>query len=202
MNKKQARQEIRRRLAKLDPETIQARSRRICRIVSELGEFREADPIMLYMATADEVQTAPLAEAAFSAGKTVLVPKVDWSARIMHAIEIRHWQDGIVTGRYGLPEPELGEPVAIDRIAFVVVPAMAFDLEGRRLGRGGGFYDRFLSQRGFDALTCGVALEEQILPALPSEPHDVPVDMVVTESRILRFDKAQADEPGQGVRSR
>jgi 5-formyltetrahydrofolate cyclo-ligase len=202
VDKKQARQEIRRRLEKLGPETIQDRSRRICSLVSELGEFRSADPIMLYMATADEVQTAPLAEAAFAAGKTVLVPKVDWSAREMHAIEIRHWQDGIVTGRYGLSEPEFGQPEAVEEIAFVVVPAMAFDARGRRLGRGGGFYDRFLSQRGLNALACGVAMDEQILPDLPAEPHDVPVDMVVTESRILRFNKAQADEPGQGVQSR
>jgi 5-formyltetrahydrofolate cyclo-ligase len=192
VNKDQARQELRRRLEALDAQTVLARSQAICAQLSKLEEFRAADPIMLYMATAGEVQTAPLAQMAFSSGRRVLVPKVDWSARKMMAVEIRHWTRGIVTGRYGIQEPALGEATAIEEIDFVVVPAMALDRRGLRLGRGGGFYDRFLSQPGFRATTCGVVFSEQLCNEVPAESHDVPVDLVVTDREILRFDSASA----------
>jgi 5-formyltetrahydrofolate cyclo-ligase len=74
----------------------------------------------------------------------------------------------------------------------VIVPGLAFDSRGRRLGRGGGFYDRFLSQPDLTAVTCGVALEAQILEDLPREPHDVPVDLLITEERTIRSHETDA----------
>jgi 5-formyltetrahydrofolate cyclo-ligase len=192
MNKVRARAIVRRRLEAIDAADLREKSERICQTVAALGEFRSADPILLYMALAGEVQTAPLARRAWQTGKTVLAPKVDWTRRTMQAVPITHWTEGIVRGRYGICEPELGEPAGVDAIGLVIVPALAFDIAGSRLGRGGGFYDRFLSQPGFAAVTCGVALEAQILEDLPHEPHDVPVDLVVTEERTIRSHETDA----------
>jgi 5-formyltetrahydrofolate cyclo-ligase len=76
--------------------------------------------------------------------------------------------------------------VPIDQIDLAVVPGLAFDLEGRRLGRGKGYYDRFLAQPGCRALAVAVAFEFQVVPTLPSEKHDRDMTLVFTEDRIVR----------------
>jgi 5-formyltetrahydrofolate cyclo-ligase len=93
--------------------------------------------------------------------------------------------DDLVPGKFGIPAPREGlRNVERDEIDLMLVPAVAFDEEGRRLGRGGGYYDRYLS--GFAGPTVGLAREKLLCPAVPTEPHEMRVRFVVTESRVIK----------------
>lgn len=87
----------------------------------------------------------------------------------------------------GIREPVEGMPVPVSDIDLVVVPGLAFDEQGNRLGRGRGFYDRFLSHPDFHGTSCALALEDQVVPNIPIGPSDVCVDMLVTDVRVRRF---------------
>ena len=105
----------------------------------------------------------------------------------MIALPYRSLDDSMSVGRYDIEEPADGEPWPADNIDLIVVPGLAFDTSGGRLGKGGGFYDRFLVQPGMHALTCAVAFAEQMIETVPAEPHDRRVDMLVTDEAVLRF---------------
>ena len=98
-------------------------------------------------------------------------------------------QTGLTTTGPGIREPDAGtgKPIPINLIDLVVVPGLGFTPTGFRIGRGMGFYDRFLAQPEFVGLSCGLAFEEQVVPALPVLDHDVPLGMLVTDRGIHRF---------------
>jgi 5-formyltetrahydrofolate cyclo-ligase len=190
-------------LAKMDPAAAERRSRAICRTVCGLEEFRRARAVMVYLPVREEVNTEPLVHAAWEAGKTVLAPKVYWKDHHMTPIAIHSLDEGLAEGSYGVREPIGGRPFEPEAIDMVLVPAVAYDLQGNRLGKGGGFYDRFLATAGLRARACGLAFDEQVAPELPVGPHDEPVGMLVTDTDVLRFtgesgsapDSAQRQEP-------
>ena len=95
----------------------------------------------------------------------------------------------MLVGSFGIGEPAAGEAWPIEDIDLIVVPAVAYDRRGRRLGRGGGFYDRFLARGGLRARTCGLAFAQQIVQELPAESHDYPVEIVVTDREVLRINR-------------
>jgi 5-formyltetrahydrofolate cyclo-ligase len=105
----------------------------------------------------------------------------------MAAMEIRSLRDGLTLGRLGIHEPAGGQPWLVEAIDFIVVPALAFDHRGYRLGRGGGFYDRFLALPDLRAVTCGLGFAEQVVDEVPVAPHDRPVKLLVTDKGVLRF---------------
>jgi 5-formyltetrahydrofolate cyclo-ligase len=151
-----------------------------------LPEFERARGVLFYLAFRSEVETQPLIEAALALGKEVAVPVVRAEPR------------GLVPCRYSCPEdlartslgvlepkPECACPVEPAAIDLIVVPGTAFDVHGARLGYGLGFYDRLLSEIPL-ALRVALAFECQLLPAVTVEPHDVPVDIILTEERVIR----------------
>ncbi|MFW5839629.1 MAG: 5-formyltetrahydrofolate cyclo-ligase, partial [Planctomycetota bacterium] len=174
-------------------------SQKIAGQVAELEEFRAADPIFLYVAIGQEVETLPIAEAALAAGKTILAPRVDWQRREMDAVACESIAEGLARGRYGLLEPAEGEIVAPEKIELILVPGLAFDRRGRRLGQGGGFYDRFLAQTGCRAWRVGVAFSMQLAEQIPAEPHDQGLDLLITETETLRFQRqsSPAEKPAK-----
>ncbi len=93
----------------------------------------------------------------------------------------------LVPGVFGILEPRGSEVVEPGAIDFVLVPARGFDRAGNRLGRGGGYYDRYMAHPDFRAIRCGIAYSAQVLPAIPHDAHDLPVHVLVTESGVLRF---------------
>ena len=105
----------------------------------------------------------------------------------MLAVEIRSFDDGLVEGRFGIREPGSGSPRPFEDIDLIVVPALAYDRTGGRLGRGGGFYDRFLARDDMRAVRCGLGFDEQVTEQLPTHAHDLPVAIVVTDRQVLRF---------------
>lgn len=188
--KREVRRLLRQRLAPLSPEQRHAHSLAIAQRLGELPEWRNARTLLLYLALPDEVETAALFEAAFADGKRVAVPKIiDPAQRLMVPVPIRSLAaEELAQAHYGVRVP-VGETeaLAIESIDFAVIPGLGFSRRGQRIGRGMGYYDRFLAQPEFRGARCGLGFEAQVLEELPSDEHDRPVDMLVTEVEVLRF---------------
>ncbi len=184
--KQHLRKDMKAALAAMDPEATAAKSRSACKRLIALDEFRAARVVMLYLPIPREVDTVPIALAAWQDAKTVVVPKVGWEQRHMIAVRCRSMDEEMVEDRYGLRTPTAGEPLPVDQIDLIVVPALAYDRQGRRLGRGGGFYDRFLSAPQVKAVSCGLAFHEQVVDQVPCDEKDYPVDILVTNREVLR----------------
>jgi 5-formyltetrahydrofolate cyclo-ligase len=164
------------------------KGRAACEALVALGAFREARAVMMYLPLPLEVDTAPVAQAAWRDGKTVLVPKVDYDERHMIAVRCETPEDEMRVDRYGILQPVGGEPWPLGEIDLVVVPALAFDRRGHRLGHGAGFYDRFLAGADAGTVVCGLAFAEQVVDELPVRAHDHRLHVLVTDREVLTFD--------------
>jgi 5-formyltetrahydrofolate cyclo-ligase len=140
---------------------------------------------MFFVGMADEVDTKDMLARALGENKTVVLPKTYMKTGLLGVFEIRS-VDELVPGTLGILEPPENRPVAAESIDFIVVPARGYDRKGNRLGRGKGFYDRFLAQKDLTAVRCGVAFDCQIFPHLAHSQFDEPVDIIVTESEMIR----------------
>jgi len=181
------RRTLREKLAAISPEQRHTLSQTACSLVATLPEFHQANTVMLFLSTPHEIDTASLAIKCWQEGKTVLVPKVSWEQRRMLPVEINSLQTNMTVTGAGVREPVSGKPVPVQFVDFVIVPGLGFSNTGYRIGRGMGFYDRFLAQSEFIGISCGLAFEDQILPDLPVLDHDVPLSMLVTNQGIRRF---------------
>jgi 5-formyltetrahydrofolate cyclo-ligase len=188
--KRAVRDQVRQRLADLTGAQRAAGSQRIAERLTALPAWRQAGTVMAFLSLPTEVQTRSIIDRAWAEGKRLVVPKVDWENRRMSAVRINGWSDRLVTGRLGLVEPANDEPTDVSLIDLMLVPGLAFDAEGGRLGRGGGFFDRFMAQPGFRAITCGLAFDCQRGGRLPREVTDLPVDLLVTEAGGVFSDPA------------
>jgi 5-formyltetrahydrofolate cyclo-ligase len=163
-----------------------AASAAIAARVLALPEFAAAGTVLLTLPFRSEWDTLPVVRAALAAGKTVAIPRVDAQARMLELHAISDPQRDVVASPQGIPEPlRECQPVARDAIGFVLVPGVAFDLAGRRLGYGGGYYDRLLPLLSRGVPRVAGALEVQLVDRVPAAPHDLLVDAIVTESRLL-----------------
>jgi 5-formyltetrahydrofolate cyclo-ligase len=159
-----------------------------CHLLADTPEFDAARVVMLYLSTPHEIDTAPLALRCWQEGKTVVVPKVSWDQRRMLPVEINSLQTGMTTHAvHKIREPIAGKPIPLDLIDLVIVPGIGFTATGYRIGRGMGFYDRFLAQSEFVGMSCGLAFAEQVIDDVPVLDHDMPLSMLVTDREITRF---------------
>ncbi len=136
-----------------------------------------AHTLLLYSALPDEVQTQDLLDELVCQGKTVLLPRVLNSSDM----ELRHYtgKQDLKPGAYGILEP-IGELFTDDsKIDVAIIPGMAFDIQGQRLGRGRGYYDRFLAKLSYPVYKIGVCFPWQIVAAIPVDDNDIPMDMVI-----------------------
>jgi 5-formyltetrahydrofolate cyclo-ligase len=162
---------------------IEAGSRAIVKRLIDLEEIRRAPTLMVYLAFGSEALVDDLILWGREAGKRIVVPLCDPASRGLTACRI----DGLgelVSGHYGIREPKVVRPVPRGEIGAVVVPAVAFDRRGYRVGYGGGYYDRFLPEAA-QAARIGAAFARQIVSAVPVGPHDVTVDRIVTEEETI-----------------
>lgn len=158
-------------------------SPRICEALARTVYFVRADVVMLYAAMAGEVDVSALATAAWASGKKVCLPRVNWGEGTMTPALVTSWE-ALVTGRHGVREPGRdARAVWAGEVDLVVTPGLAFDALGGRLGRGAGFYDRFLASTR--AARVGAGLDEQIVEAVPMTDTDARLDAVVTPTRVL-----------------
>ena len=158
-------------------------------ILAETSGWRSAATVALYAPMGAEVDTRPLSERAAAEGKRIAWPFLEPGALALRfgSCEVAD----LVGGPLGTREPpRLAAPVALAEIDLVVVPGVAFDARGRRLGRGRGHYDATLSLLPSRAERVGLAFELQLVPAVPAEAHDAPLDAVVTEQRLIRVPRA------------
>jgi len=154
--------------------------------LAALPSFAAARCVLLTLPYRSEWDTRELVRIAIAAGKTVAIPRVDTAARMLEARAIVDPDVDAEPGFRGIPEPRAGrpriEPAAID---WVLVPGVAFDAAGRRLGYGGGYYDRLLPLVPPSTPRIAGAFDLQIVPRVPAAPHDLTVDAVVSESRAI-----------------
>ncbi len=181
MDKHTQREVIRRRIKNLTPEYCSKADASICRSILNLTEYRHASCIFCYISVNREINTRPIIENAWTLGKKVAVPKCV-SDGIMELFQIQSWQD-LKYGRYQIPEPKAHcIPVGPSEIEFAIVPCLSCDRRKNRLGHGGGYYDRYLSNAVFPV--AAVCREKLLLENICCESHDQSVDMVITEAAI------------------
>jgi len=149
-------------------------------------DFMSARAVLLTLPFGSEWDTIAVVRAALAAGKTVTMPRVDPATRTLVLHAICDPARDVVAGYRDIPEPRPAcLPVSVDAIDFVLVPGVAFDRAGRRLGYGGGYYDRLLPLLQARAARVAGAFEVQLVDHVPAAPHDVAIDAVVTESRAF-----------------
>ena len=172
----------------------------ICELAAQLKEFRGGSCIGLFAPLASEPDIHPLIEEAWAEGKQVLLPRMwkDIAAPHLQWHAVTEWGQVVEPGPFGLrePDPELCPRVEPARLDCVFVPGLAFDGTGMRLGRGGGFYDRFLAEAPARMARFGLMFGGQRVAKLPGEAHDQALPAIVTEDGVVSF-----AESSVGVRS-
>ena len=175
MDKTALRKTIRERKRAMTPEQIEDKSRRLGQLFLECEAYRQARTVYGYLPYNQEVRTVPMLQQALRDGKQVAVPKVygeEMKFILMTDLSL------VATGYAGIPEPIADGPIADDPTALVLMPGLAFDPQGHRIGYGGGFYDKFLAAEP-DHPTLALCYDFQMLPALETEEFDIPVDAVL-----------------------
>ena len=173
------------RVGAMSPAARREAERAIAGRLAGLGRAREARSVMLYVSCGHEVDTRVIIKDLLAAGKRLAVGRCRPAENGLDAVAIGDLGRDTVPGYAGIPEPREGlEVLAPDELDLVVVPLAAFGADCRRLGRGKGFYDRFLTRVKSGCLKVGLAFECQKSEELPEEGHDVKLDMVLTENGI------------------
>jgi len=149
--------------------------------------FIQAKTIFAYYSCDLEFDTQALLKTVLSQNKILCLPRTDRHSRLMSARPVNNLEADLETRHYRFLEPKESLPIippaALD---LIIVPGISFDLIGNRLGRGGGFYDRYLAQPGVKAVLAALAFECQLSPAVPTEPHDRRIDWIFTEQRTIQ----------------
>ena len=192
MTKQTARDYAKAAIADMDADARALADKTACRSVCSLPAFKSAHTIMAYAALADELQTASLLTAILAAGKTLALPRIDDDiAHTMSAAQIQNLDTDLERGHFGIQSPVDAcptiDPGAID---LILVPGRAYDRKGNRVGRGAGYYDRFL--RICPAFRIGLAYDAQVFTEeLPHEENDLPVQLLITESKVVQCKPAE-----------
>lgn len=189
-DKSSIRREVLGRRDAMSQDERRRKSEQIAAKLSEQPEYRDARSVLFYVNFRSEVQTRGLIESAISAGKRVFVPKVDRKAHELRLFEISDPGRDLESGYMGIYEPVegLARPADAADVDMVVLPGVGFDTAGRRLGYGGGYYDRLITRLRPDARLVALAFELQLADAIPCEEHDKPVDRIITETRVITPD--------------
>lgn len=185
--KKELRARLHSILNGLSPEAVREKSCRAAERLFAEPEFLQSEVVMIYLSLPQEADTTSIVLRCWKTRKRVLAPRVGWESRQMVPVEINNLDTDVADSEYGIREPVQGAPFPIELIDLVIVPGLGFDPKGNRLGRGRGFYDRFLSRPNFKGVICAFALEEQVVDSIPSVDHDVKMRMLVTDQAVRRF---------------
>ena len=170
----------------MDPADIRQKSLKIIEKVLGLPEYAKANVIALYVNKGSEVETKPLIRKALASGKKVLIPITKKNTRELLYSEISSL-DALVPGTFGIPEPRDAKARALTTANIVLVPGVVWDIYGYRLGWGKGYFDTVLSRLSDSSLSIGLSFDLQLVEQVPREQFDLPVEMLVTESRVIRY---------------
>jgi 5-formyltetrahydrofolate cyclo-ligase len=153
----------------------------------EFANFLESKITLLYVSGYNEVQTKNIIKRAYSYNKIVVLPAFDPKTFEMELMKVDKFSQALKPGPRGVPEPNAGrcKIVPIDRIDIAIIPGIAFDEKGGRIGTGRGYYDRLIPRLAITTRKVALTLEEQIIPQVPMESHDKYVDIIITDKRII-----------------
>ncbi len=187
MNKKELRKKIIKRRDQLTGEEIKEKSRLIKEKLFSLPEYREAGKIMFFITFGTEIDTRAMVEETISSGKVALAPRPVPEKREMIPSQIIDWERDLVPGAYNIPEPgdHALRPCGVETIDLLIVPGVAFDEKGNRLGYGGGYYDRFFPLLRPRVPLVAPTFELQVVDEVPVDEWDRRVDIIITETRII-----------------
>ena len=174
-DKRKVRQATRSEIAKLSTDEKIAISSQIFNKLALSKEVEQAAVIALFISLADEPQTTTFIEQLLGKNKRVVVPRIEGEEMNFYDIS-----EGLKKGSFGIMEPTSNTPIEPSEIDVMIVPGVAFNHSGQRLGRGKGFYDKYLSRKGFRAYTIGVCYPCQLVENLPTELHDKTLDSVIS----------------------
>jgi 5-formyltetrahydrofolate cyclo-ligase len=180
------RSQVRERLKAISPTQREHDSSRARANLEQQPIWEKAQTILFFAPLPDELDIWSSLSVALAAGKHVFLPRFLSSTNSYTACEVKNPDTDLKVGQFGIREPaETCLKIPLNQLDLILVPGVAFDLHGRRLGRGKGFYDQLLpAVRG---KTCGVAFDEQIVDEVPVEPHDVLLNCILTPSRWVGF---------------
>ncbi len=171
-------------VARMEPGERVSASTQACALLETQPQWGAAQWVMLFAPLPGELDIWPLLTAALSAAKKVALPRFVAETKTYEARQILDPKLDLQVGHFGIREPRSHcAPLPSIRLDLILVPGVAFDSQGRRLGRGRGYYDQLL--KGLRGTTCGVAFDQQIVDEIPVEPHDVRLDCLLTPTRWI-----------------
>jgi len=184
LNKEELRKEIKSKRDRLSTYEILKRSNEILAKLKELDDFINSKVIACYISFGSEVYTHGLIKE-YVNKKDILVPVVDKKNKALLLSHLKDWKE-LDSGTYGILEPknDFLRVRSYNEVELVIVPGIVFDEKGNRIGYGGGYYDRLLKR--IDAKKIALAYDFQVMERIPNEEHDVRMDMIITEKRVIK----------------
>ncbi len=182
------RKELLRKRDAIPAEVRSVKDRLILERLLSLDEIRRAGSIFFFASFRSEVDTSAIVKQSLKDGKQIVFPKVDRDRHDLFLYEVKDIGE-LVRGYMGIPEPSVLSDerlVDINAVDAVIIPGAGFDAEGNRIGYGGGYYDRLLSSLRRSVPIIAPAYEEQVVKTIPAEPHDMRVNLIVTDRRLIR----------------
>jgi len=178
------RKEIKEKRKKQSKEEQRKKSKEIKEKLFNLKEYKEAKTILIYVSYNSEVFTHEMIKEALN-NKNVVVPISNTKNNTLSLSILESWND-LESSSYGILEPKKDKikEIPIDEIDLIIVPGVAFDIRGNRMGHGKGYYDKLLEKTKL--ITIGLAFEFQLVNKIPTEKHDKPVNIIITEKRIIK----------------
>lgn len=187
--KKQLRKEVLERRENVSYEVIKENSDRIFNKLKSMQQYKDAQCVMLYLSFKNEVRTQEIIEDLFSQGKRVFIPVTVHKTKGLIVSELLDVGKDLEVGNFGVlePKPDALRPVSPEIIDLVLVPGVAFDERGYRIGYGAGYYDRFLPKLKQGTPKIAIAHEVQMIDEVPNEDFDIAVDYLLTHERLLKI---------------
>ncbi len=188
--KKEIREAILQEKVKFSKTVVREKSLAIFNILKEKDFYKNADNIMVYITleNENEVSTEPIIDDLMNRGKRVFVPLTVHKTKELIVSELKDLDNDLEVGNFGVMEPkkETTRPVEPSVLDLVIVPGVAFDKKGYRVGHGAGYYDRFLPRLSKKTVTVSIAFDMQMIDKVPADCHDIPVEYIITEKQFIR----------------
>lgn len=181
LKKKKLREEILQKLHGISKEEKERKVKTLKNKLFSLRQFKKAKCVMFYVSKHYEVDTHQMIDESMAMGKKVVVPITLKEEKMLTPSELKDRDKELIKGHYGIHQPGEGHirPVSLEEVDLMIVPGLAFDRSGHRLGHGGGYYDRLLEKAPPNVFTVGLAFDFQIMDRLPIHTTDIPIDKIL-----------------------
>ena len=183
----QIRESIAKKISALSENEIAEKTRAIEAKLFDFANFLEAKVALLYVNGDCEVRTDNIIKRSYGYGKIVVLPAFDPAKLEMKLMKVDNFEKELIPGPRGVAEPDASrcKIVPLERVDIAVIPGLAFDEKGGRIGSGKGYYDRLIPSLAITTRKVALTFEEQIVPQVPMESHDKHVDIIITDKRII-----------------